>query len=126
MVALGLVTGLAASALVGLLRLVEHIAYGYRKGPFLDGVAAAAGWRHVAALLLAAFIVAAGTSCWAGCRPRVGRRCQRRCGCRGGQLAFIPAMARALLSIVTVGLGVSLGREAAPAVGGRGDCELAV
>ena len=37
-VLLGAVTGVGAIALVALLHLVEHIAYGYRSGPFLDGV----------------------------------------------------------------------------------------
>jgi chloride channel protein, CIC family len=120
-VALGLVTGLAASALVGLLRLVEHIAYGYRKGPFLDGVSAAAGWRHVVALLIAAFLVAGGTVILGrlgGWGSGGGTEVSETLWLRGGQLAFIPAIARAVLSIVTVGLGVSLGREAAPQLAG--------
>ena len=56
-VLLGVVTGVLASALVELLRLVEHIAYGYRRGPFLDGVQASVGWRHFVALETAAVIV---------------------------------------------------------------------
>ena len=32
----------------------------------------------------------------------------------GGRMEWIPSVARGLLSIVTVGMGVSLGREAAP------------
>ena len=59
-VVLGVVTGVLASALVELLRLVEHIAYGYRRGPFLDGVQASVGWRHFVALEAAAVIVIVG------------------------------------------------------------------
>src|SRR5207302_1207142 len=33
---------------------------------------------------------------------------------RSGRLEFLPSLARGTLSIVTVGMGVSLGREAAP------------
>ena len=71
-VTIGVATGIAVSALIGLLRLVEHVAYGYRKGPFLDGVEAAAGWRHVVALLVAALLVTGGTLVL-GRLPTVGR-----------------------------------------------------
>ena len=37
---------------------------------------------------------------------------------RSGRMAFVPSIARGVLSIVTVGLGVSLGREAAPQLAG--------
>jgi H+/Cl- antiporter ClcA len=117
-VALGVVTGVAASALVGLLRLVEHVAYGYRHGPFLDGVAAAAGWRHVAALLVAAGVVAGGTFMLGRLPTSGGTEVSEALWLRGGKIAFVPSVARAVLSIVVVGLGVSLGREGAPQLTG--------
>ncbi len=117
-VALGVGTGVAASALVGLLRLVEHLAYGYHKGPFLDGVAAAAGWRHVVALLVAALLVAGGTMVLGRLPTSGGTEVSEVLWLHGGQLAVVPSLARAVLSIVTVGLGVSLGREAAPQLAG--------
>ena len=116
-VVLGAVTGGAASGLVALLHLVEHLAYGYRAGPFLDGVQAAAGWRHIVALALAAGVVAIGILV-------LGRLTVRGAGggtdvsdalwLRGARLDLGPSLARAVLSIVTVALGVSLGREGAP------------
>jgi CIC family chloride channel protein len=117
-VVLGVVSGAAASALVGLLHLVEHLAYGYRHGPFLDGVAAAAGWRHVVALLLAAVVV-----CVAGLRVRRqatsgATEVSEAVWLRGARLDVIPSVARGVVSIITVGLGVSLGREAAPQLAG--------
>ena len=54
-----------------LLHLVEHLAFGYRSGPFLDGVAAAAGWRRVVALVVAAVVVARRHL-----RPRTPARCR--------------------------------------------------
>lgn len=117
-VALGVGTGIVASALVGLLRLVEHLAYGYRSGPFLDGVAAAAGWRHVTALLVAALLVAGGTVALGRLPTSGGTEVSEALWLRGGRLAVAPSLARAVLSIVTVGLGVSLGREAAPQLAG--------
>ncbi len=117
-VVLGAGTGVAASALVGLLRLVEHLAYGYRKGPFLDGVAAAAGWRHVVALLVAALLVAGGTVVLGRLPTSGGTEVSEALWLHGGKLDALPSLARSVLSIVTVGLGVSLGREAAPQLAG--------
>jgi CIC family chloride channel protein len=117
-VVLGAGRGGAASALVGLLRLVEHLAYGYRKGPFLDGVAAAAGWRHVVALLVAALLVAGGTVVLGRLPTSGGTEVSEALWLHGGKLDALPSLARSVLSIVTVGLGVSLGREAAPQLAG--------
>ena len=83
-VVLGAVTGAIAAGMVELLRLVEHVAYGYRRGPFLDGVAASVGWRHFTALMAAAVIVIVGGSCSAARGDRRRPRCRRRCGCRRG------------------------------------------
>ncbi len=115
---LGVITGLAASGLAALLRLVEHVAYGYRRGPFLDGVAAAAGWRHFAALALAALLVGAGAILLGRLRASGGAEVSEAVWVGGGRLALVPSVARGVLSIVTVGLGVSLGREGAPQLAG--------
>jgi chloride channel protein, CIC family len=114
---LGAVTGAAASGLVALLHLVEHLAYGYRSGPFLDGVEAAAGWRHIVALAAAALIVALGAILvprLSARAPGAGAEVSDSLWLHEGRLALPPSLARALLSIVTVALGVSLGREGAP------------
>lgn len=117
-VVLGAVTGAAAAALVGLLHLVEHIAYGYHRGPFLDGVAAAAAWRHVVALLVAAALVGAGVILLGRLPVSGGTEVSEAVWLRGARVAVLPSLARAVLSIVTVGLGVSLGREGAPQLAG--------
>ncbi|MFZ0088189.1 MAG: chloride channel protein [Solirubrobacteraceae bacterium] len=122
---LGVITGLAASLLVGLLHLVEHLAYGYRRGPFLDGVAAAAGWRHVVALVVAALLVGAGAAVLHRLPVSGGTEVAEGVWLHGGRIAGIASLGRAVLSIVTVGLGVSLGREAAPQlVGGAAASRL--
>ncbi len=111
---LGVVTGAGASALVGLLHLVEHLAFGYRSGPFLDGVAAAASWRRVAALVVAAGVVAMGVYLLGRLPVSGGTEVSEAVWLRGAHMAVVQSVARAVLSIVTVGLGVSLGREGAP------------
>jgi chloride channel protein, CIC family len=116
-VVLGAVTGGAASGLVALLHLVEHIAYGYTRGPYLDGVAAAAPWHRVVALLAAALVVAVGTLVLGRITDpdrETGVEVSDALWLRDARLDLVPSAARAVLSIVTVALGVSLGREGAP------------
>ena len=117
-VGLGLVTGVAASALMGVFHLTEHIAYGYHSGTFLRGVKAAPGWRRVVALLAASVIVIAGLAGLRRLRGVGSSEVSEAIWLRRAQLATVPSLARGLLSIVTVGIGVSLGREAAPQLAG--------
>jgi chloride channel protein, CIC family len=112
------VTGVAASALMGLLHLVEHIAYGFHSGPFLDGVEAAAPWRRVVSLQVAAVLVVLGSVVLHRLPVSGGTEVAEAVWLRGGRVAILPSLGRAVLSIVTVGLGVSLGREAAPQLAG--------
>ncbi|MFL5864057.1 MAG: chloride channel protein [Solirubrobacteraceae bacterium] len=124
-VLVGVIAGLGASALAELLHLVEHLAYGYRRGPFLDGVAAAAAWRRVAALLVAAAVVAVGLYVLGRLPVSGGTEVSEAVWLRKARMPLIPSIARAVLSIVTVGLGVSLGREGAPQlVGAAGASRL--
>jgi chloride channel protein, CIC family len=113
-VVVGVIAGAGASALVGLLHLVEHLAFGYRQGPFLDGVAAAASWRRVVALLVAAGVVALGTYVLGRLPVSGGIEVSEAVWLRGAHMAVGQSVARAVISIITVGLGVSLGREGAP------------
>src|SRR5579859_5374790 len=116
--ALGLITGVLASALMALLKLTEHLAYGYRKGPYLDGVSASPGWRHVVVLLLAAVIVILALRVLGRLPAAGGTDVSEALWLRGARLAWVPSLARGALSIVTVGMGVSLGREAGPQLAG--------
>lgn len=117
-VVLGVITGIAASLLMALLHLVEHIAYSYRHGPFLDGVEAAAPWHRIVALLAAAVLVIVGLSLLRRLPVSGGIEVSEAVWLRGGRVAAVPSVARGVLSIVAVGLGVSLGREAAPQLAG--------
>lgn len=95
--AVGAWSGLAAAALVGLLRLTERLARGH----------------HVLALLAAALIVVVGLRLL-GRLPTGGTEVSEAIWLRSGRLSVPPSLARGVLSIVTVGMGVSLGREAGP------------
>ncbi len=117
-VALGVSTGVAAALLMGLLHLVEHASWGYRSGTFLAGARAAPGWRHLAILAGAAAVVGAGVLVLRRLPGAGAGEVSESLWLRGGRLALLPSLARAVISIVTVGMGVSLGREAAPQLAG--------
>jgi H+/Cl- antiporter ClcA len=113
-IALGVVSGAAASILVALLKLVERLAYGTAPGGYLGAVKAAPAGRHFVVLLLAAAIVDLGLFALGNMSSAGGTEVSESLWLHRGKLAVAPSIARALLSIVTVGMGVSLGREAAP------------
>jgi CIC family chloride channel protein len=111
--AVGVFAGACGGALILLLREVEHLTYGGHGHTLLQTVRASPGWRHLAALVGAAVIVVVGLRLL-GRLPTGGTEVSEAIWRRDGRLAFVPSLARGLLSIVTVGMGVSLGREAAP------------
>lgn len=117
-VVLGVVTGAAASALMAILGLAEHLTFGYHRGVFLAGVRAASDTRRVIALLLAAVLIGVGSTVIRLLPSAGGTEVADALWLHGGRLRLIPSVARGVLSIVTVGMGVSLGREAAPQLAG--------
>jgi CIC family chloride channel protein len=117
-VGLGIGTGIAASLLMAILKAVETTSYGYSHGSFLDGVSAAPGWRHVLVLGLAALVVAAGVIVLGRLPSSGGSEISEALWVRGSRLAFRASIARSIVSIVSVAMGVSLGREAAPQLTG--------
>jgi H+/Cl- antiporter ClcA len=112
----GVGAGLAGGLLMLLLRLVQHLVWPYRPGDdFLGAVLAAPGWQRFAVVLGAGVLTV--ITPWLF-RKSLG-------GGHGGDLsekiwfdngALEPRRTsiRAILSIVIVGMGASLGREAAP------------
>jgi H+/Cl- antiporter ClcA/DMSO/TMAO reductase YedYZ molybdopterin-dependent catalytic subunit len=117
-VVLGVVTGVAGSALMELLKLVEHAAWAYHSTTFVDGVRATPAWRHVAILTGAAVVLGIGIMLLARLPNSGGSEVPETLWQRDGRLALLPSFGRGALSIVTVGMGVSLGREAAPQLAG--------
>lgn len=113
-VVLGATAGLSGGLLILLLRGVERLAFGFHGEHTLVAVARSSpGWRHILVLVLAAGVVILGLRVL-GRLPIGGTEVSEALWLRGGRLRFVPSMARGVLSIVTVGMGVSLGREAAP------------
>jgi chloride channel protein, CIC family len=114
LVVIGVICGLGASALIELLRLVERVTYGVAHADsLLAAVRAAPSYRRVIALLLAAVIVVIGL--WILGRASTGGvEVTEAIWLRSGRVPLLTSVARGVLSIVIVGMGVSLGREAAP------------
>jgi chloride channel protein, CIC family len=110
----GVGAGLGGGGLMLLLRAVQHLAWTYRTGTFLAAVERTGSAQRIAVLVGVGVIVGL-------------YRCltKSNTGGHGGELAeaiwfhsgYVAALAtsiKAVLSIFIVGLGASLGREAAP------------
>jgi CIC family chloride channel protein len=117
-IALGLITGVAGSALMEILRLVEHASWDYHAGTFLAAVKATPAWRHLTILASAAIVVGAGVLLLGRLPSSGGGEISESLWLHEGRMGLLASVARGALSIVTVGMGVSLGREAAPQLAG--------
>ncbi len=107
----GVLAGLAGMALMRLLDVIAHLAYG--PGEFGAAVAAASPVGRVVPLLAAGLIGGVG---WFLLRRLVpGRSDVDDCVWTGdGRLGVVRSTGTSVLSVTVVGLGASLGREAAP------------
>ena len=77
-VLIGLGAGLGGAALIELLRAVQHVAWSYHSGDFLDAVKRTSATRRVLVLLVGGVVAGAGTMLLA----RTARaRSRKRCGC---------------------------------------------
>jgi CIC family chloride channel protein len=111
-VLVGVGSGLGGAALIELLRLVQHVAWSYHSGDFLDGVKHTSAGRRVLVLFIGGVVTGAGALGLA----RLGGSAEvsEAIWLRAARLPLWASLARAVHSIVIVGLGASLGREAAP------------
>ncbi len=114
LLATGAGAGLAGGLLMRLLRLVQHLSFHYTHGDFLDGVQQASPERRVVALVLAGLLAGPVLYGLKRLRPGAGGHgLSEAIWCNHGQIATGSTLVKALLSIVTVGMGVALGREGA-------------
>ncbi len=111
-VAIGVAAGLGGAALIELLRAVQRVAWSYNTGHFLEGVEHVSDARRVGVLALGGLV--AGVAALGLARIGPGGEVTEALWLRAGRMRLLAAVSRALDSIVIVGLGASLGREAAP------------
>jgi chloride channel protein, CIC family len=110
----GFGAGAAAGLLMWLLRAAQHFFWSYRSGEFLTAVEHASAGERLGILLLAGLV--AGVARWLMTLQPGEQKADlsEAIWFRYGHLPFLQAIERAVLSIVIVGMGASLGREAAP------------
>jgi CIC family chloride channel protein len=117
-VAVGLAAGLAGAGFVALLNAVEHLAWRRPASQFLAAVRAASPARDVLVLALAGLIAGAGMFVLRRFASSGGGEVSEALWLRGGRLELPSSLLRGTISIVTVAMGASLGREAAPQLAG--------
>jgi CIC family chloride channel protein len=110
----GVAAGIGAMLMMAVLRAVQHAAFAYHRGTLSGAVVAHSDVRRLAVLAVGGVVASAG---WWALRERAG-------GSGGGpteavwsgkgRLSLPRTLADGVLSEVVMGLGASLGREAAP------------
>jgi len=105
--------GLAGGLLMRLLRVAQHLSYSYRTGDFLQGVEQTSGLRRVVVLTLAGVLAAGVLYSMKALRAKSGGSLSEAVWKRSGEMPTAPTLIHSVLSIITVGMGVSLGREGA-------------
>ncbi len=110
----GIGTGLGAAALTGLLELVQHTLWSGAGIDLLDAASRAPAWRHMAILLGAGLLTGAGQLLLVRLSSANSIDITAAIWFHAGRLPAWRTLASALLSVLIVGMGVSLGREGAP------------
>ena len=110
----GIGTGAAAAALTRLLELVQRLIWSGSGTNLLDVAEQAGAWRHILVLLGAGVVTGAGQIILAGLSSGNGIDTTAAIWFHAGRLPALRTLGSALLSVIIVGMGVSLGREGAP------------
>jgi chloride channel protein, CIC family len=110
----GIGTGLAAAALTRLLELVQRLAWGGSGTDLLDAAQHADAWRHILVLLGAGLVTGAGQIILGRLSSGNGIDTTAAIWFHAGRLPALRTLGSAVLSVIIVGMGASLGREGAP------------
>jgi chloride channel protein, CIC family len=110
-VLVGLGAGIGGAAFIELLRAIQHLAWSYHSGDFLDAVKHTSSTRRVLVLLIGGVVAGGGTMLLSRHSPG---EVSEAIWLRDARVPFWASIARGVHSIVIVALGASLGREAAP------------
>ncbi|HVC59144.1 MAG TPA: chloride channel protein [Acetobacteraceae bacterium] len=110
---IGIGTGCATAGLTLLLQLVQHLAWP-APGTLLDAAARAGAWRHIVMLLGAGLATGAGQIILIRLSSGNSIDITAAIWFFAGRLPALRTLGSAVLSVVLVGMGASLGREGAP------------
>jgi len=113
-VVVGVAAGLFGALMMWLLFTVQHAAFGYRTGGFEAGVKATSATRRVVVLLIAGLIGGFGWFVLRRLTRGQSAEIDDAVWSGSGQLAVPKSIGTSVLSEIVVGMGASLGREAAP------------
>ncbi|NMP24288.1 chloride channel protein [Sulfobacillus harzensis] len=100
--------------MMGILREVQHLAFQYQVGPFARAVARTSDGRRVVVLMLDGLVTGVGLYAMRRFLGGSGGQPTEVVWTRSGRLSFLRTLLSGALSEITVGMGASLGREAAP------------
>ena len=110
----GVGTGVAAASLTRLLELVQRVLWGGTGRNILDAAEHAGAWRHVLVLLGAGIATGAGQILLRHLSSGNGIDTTAAIWFHAGRMPAWRTLGSAVLSVIIVGMGVSLGREGAP------------
>jgi len=110
----GVGTGVAAAALTRLLELVQRMVWGGSGTNLLESAQQANAWRHVLVLLGAGLVTGAGQILLRHLSSANGIDTTAAIWFYAGRMPAWRTLGSAVLSVMIVGMGVSLGREGAP------------
>jgi H+/Cl- antiporter ClcA len=113
LVATGLSAGLYGDAKVSILHVVQDLAYHASGDGFGHAASLSTGTERIVALLAGGVVTAVGLAV-VGRWTRAGRDLDDAVWRGSGDLPFLRTLGRGALSEVSVGVGASLGQEAAP------------
>jgi CIC family chloride channel protein len=110
----GIGTGVGAAALTRLLEIVQRMVWGGSGTDLLHAAQQAGAWRHILALLGAGVVTGAGQIILRSLSSGNGIDTTAAIWFHAGRMPAWRTLGSAVLSVVIVGMGVSLGREGAP------------
>jgi CIC family chloride channel protein len=108
----GVGAGVGAALLTKLLQRVQHLLW---PGPNLvEAATQSSAWRHVGVLLFAGILTGAGQIVLRRLTSSNGLDITEAISLHAGRLPMVRTLGSAVLSVLVVGMGASLGREGAP------------
>jgi H+/Cl- antiporter ClcA len=113
-VGIGIGAGVSAALLTRLLEFVQHFVWSGSGTHILEAASRAGTWRHIIVLLGAGIVVGIGQLVLVRLSSGNGIDITSAIWFSAGRLPAIRTLGSAVLSVVVVGMGVSLGREGAP------------
>jgi H+/Cl- antiporter ClcA len=110
----GIGTGVSAAALTRLLEMVQRLFWGGSGTDLLEAAQNAGAWHHILVLLAAGLVTGGGQMLLGQLTSANGIDTTAAIWFFAGRMPPLRTLGSAVLSVIIVGMGVSLGREGAP------------